>query len=88
MKVPSINNYSFTGSKKADENKTGGKRNFEYLSKMEANKALKLSKGREEKDGKFKFAQGVSALGAVVTGYSSLVLGEKLGTQYIRHFDP
>lgn len=73
MNVRAINSVSFGA--KADKIKSdkgeGRKRYFEYLSKNAANDALKMSKGREEEDGKFKFATFVTGAAAVIGVYAS-----------------
>ena len=68
MQINSVNNVSF--SAKNPEKKALKQANkeqyYRYLSKMNANDALKMSVGREEEDGKLKAAATKTFIGGVL----------------------
>lgn len=86
MRISQINSINFAS--KAENQKEGKKRYFEYLSKNSANEALMMSKGREEKDGKFKFAQILTGLSAFASGVGASLMYSNLAGEYVKHLDP
>lgn len=86
MKVSAINSTK-VAFKQRNEQK-GPNRYFEYLSKNSANDALMMSKDREAKDGKFKFAQFATGLGAVASVVGGSKMCSNLAIQYFQHYDP
>lgn len=73
MQIGAVNNVNFgaKAAKTGESKEKGHQRYFEYLSKSSANDALKMSKGREEEDGKFKFATFLTGMTSLIGAYAS-----------------